>query len=164
MQMRRRQSQSAREPRRSGTATVEFAITAPLFLTLVLGLSEMSRALDVTTAMTGAVREGGRLATMDYGNKVPNGMTPNQKIIQDIRNMLSASGLPGASFTITITYAEGAKAGQTFDIANQSNYLQYFKISASVPYQSVGVIPKIMAGRNLQSSLVFRMGRTSLSD
>ena len=131
---------------------------------IVLGMVEMSRALDVSTNLTAALREGGRLATMDYENSVPAGMTINQKIVQDIRNMIKASGLPGDQVTITITHANGAQAGQNFDFSDPNNNLKYFKLTAQVNYSDVGFLSaKIMSNQKVTTSLVFRMGRTTLS-
>ena len=153
------------EDHRRGAATVEFAIVVPLFLSLVLGIVEMSRALDVSTNLTSAIREGGRLVSMDYTDSIPTGMTTNQKVIQDIRNMLKAAGIPEDKVTISITHADGASAGQDFDFDDPANKLQNFKIAASVPYADVSLFPaKIMTNQNVSAILVMRMGRGSVAE
>ncbi len=70
---------------RTGAAAVEFAIVAPIFVTLIFGVAEMGRALDVSTNMTAALREGGRLASMHHNGLVPPGMTTEEKVLLDIR-------------------------------------------------------------------------------
>lgn len=150
---------------RRGTATVEFAMVAPLFLTLVLGIAEMSRALNASQILTAALREGGRLAAMDLDGMVASGSTSEAKVISDIRNMITASGLDGSKFTITIKHAEGTKAGQDFDFDDSANYLQYFKIAAEVKYSDVSFMPaSVMTNQKLRGSIVLRMGRSSLTD
>lgn len=159
-----RKSSSQHDTNRRGTATVEFAMVAPLFMTLVLGISEMSRALDVAQNMSAALREGGRLAAMDLEGMVPNGSTAEAKVIADIRNMITASGLDGSKFTITIKHASGTKVGQDFDFDDPNNYLQYFKIQAEVDYGNISFLPgQVMVGQKLRKFIVLRMGRSSLS-
>jgi Flp pilus assembly protein TadG len=143
---------------RRGTATVEFAVIVPLFLLLVLGTWEMGTAVRASNNLTAAVREGGRLASMDFTGSLAVNQTPNQKVIQDIRAFLNASGLPGAQATITITQAEGSGAGTTFDLGDKNNYLGLFKITATIPFSSVSVFPnKIM-------EMVTRRGRVSTAN
>ncbi|QDT52839.1 TadE-like protein [Caulifigura coniformis] len=156
----RRPSSSVATNDRRGTATVEFAVIAPLFLLLVLGTWEMGTAVRASNNLTAAVREGGRLASMDFTGTVASNQTPNQKVEQDIRAFLNASGLPGALATISITHAEGANAGQTFNLANSTNYLALFKIRATIPFSSVSMFPnRIMKGTTLKAELVTRRGR-----
>ncbi|QDU41424.1 TadE-like protein [Maioricimonas rarisocia] len=156
--------EESRQQSRSGAATVEFALVAPLFLTLVLGTVEMGTAINAAQTMNAAIREGGRLATMNYEANLAPGQTPNQKVIQDIRNFLTASGIPGDEVTITITHADGASAGSTFDLADPDNYLELFQITATVPYSEVSTFPmNYMSGQTLRAALVFRMARSNLS-
>lgn len=49
---------------RKGVAAVEFALVAPVFFLLVLGLVEMGRMLMVQQSLTNAAREGCRMAVM----------------------------------------------------------------------------------------------------
>src|SRR5689334_21345201 len=95
---------------RRGAALVEFAIILPVFLSLMLGVLEIGKALEVSNLMSSAVREGGRLAAMEWEDFIASGTTPNQKVIGDIKNFLVASGVPAASITVTITSAEGSDA------------------------------------------------------
>src|SRR5436305_13070446 len=47
---------------RSAIAAVEFAVLLPLILTLVVGLWEVGRLVDLQQLLTNAAREGGRQA------------------------------------------------------------------------------------------------------
>lgn len=161
--MQRRRIPQHVDTRREGVAAVEFAIVLPLFLTLVLGILEIGRSLETSTTMYSALREAGRLATLDYSGSLPPNTTVNQKVIQDIRNFLTASGLPGDDFDVSIVHAEGASEGATFDLMDPDNELQYFKITADIEYSEISIFPfKFMAGQTLRSSLVFRMGQVKL--
>ena len=148
---------------RRGAAAVEFAVLLPLFLMLVMGTWEMGAALTAGTKMAAAVREGGRLASMDYEESLAAGQTANQKVEQDIKNFLTASGIPGSEVTVTITYADGPSAGSTFDLQDPDNYLQLFKITASVEYEEISSFPlDYMAEETISGSLVFRLGRVTM--
>ena len=161
--MNTRRTLSIRESgARRGTATVEFAVIAPIFMLLVMGTWEMGTAVKASNNLTAAVREAGRLASMDFRGSLAVNQTPNQKVEQDIRGFLNASGLPGAQATITITYADGASAGQTFDLADNNNYLALFKLKATIPFSSISMFPnKIMKSSVLKAELVNRRGRVS---
>ncbi len=156
----RRRIRTQSQHRRSGAALVEFALIAPVFLTLVLGSIEMGNALDTSNLMLSGLREGGRLATMDWKDTLPNGMTANQKVIADITNFYKAAGLPVDEMTITITAAEGSNAGNTFDLSDPDNSLQTFKLQSEVLYSNVNSSTlTYMGGQTLKASLVFRAGR-----
>lgn len=155
----------SRRTSRDGAATVEFALVAPLFMILVLGVAEMGRAIDVSTNLTAAIREGGRLASMNSADAIPVGMNANQKIIHDIRNMLIAGGINGNEVDITITHADGPNVDNPFDLQDEGNYLQLFRIKAEVAYSDVSYFPlRTMAGQNLTASIVFRLGRSELTN
>jgi hypothetical protein len=151
------------EPRR-GSATVEFAVMVPLFLMLVLGTVEMGTAIDASQTLYGALREAGRLASMDYPNIIGETPAPNAKITQDIRNFLTAAGIPGDEVTIAIIHAGGASDGQTFELSDPDNDLKLFRIEATVPYTSVSSFPlDRMGGQSLAAQLTFRKGLSGLS-
>jgi Flp pilus assembly protein TadG len=147
------------ENRRRGAALVEFAIILPVFLTLMLGILEIGKSLEVSNLMSSAVREGGRLAAMEWEDVVGENSTPNQKVIDDIKNFLAASGIPANQITVSITSAEGKDEGQTFDLSDENNKLRLFRITASVPFSAVSAFPSnFMTGQTITASLVFRTG------
>ncbi len=74
---------------------MEFALTALLFLPLILGMTEAGHAFQVSGDLCSAVREGGRTASMDLSEVTASNQTLNQKVTQDIRNFLTANGIPG---------------------------------------------------------------------
>lgn len=158
-----RSRSQGRSESRSGVAAVEFAVIAPIFMTLILGMAELSRALDVSTNLTSAVREGGRLASMHHNGVIPAGMTTEEKVMHDIRNVLKANGVNGSAATLSITHADGPKEGQNFDLDSADNYLAYFRINASVRYEDVSIFPlRVMRDETLATSIVFRLGKADL--
>jgi len=131
----------------------------PVMLVLVLGTIELGTALRAQTILQSAVREAGRLASMDWRFVVAENQTPNQKVEQDIRNFVTASGLPGDDLVISIEYAEGDDEGTTFDIADEDNDLQLLMIEIELPYTSISLFPvKHMYGKNVRASVVMRAG------
>lgn len=95
MQVMRKQSMQSviSKENRRGVAAVEFALIAPVFLALLLGMVAVRKAVHTTTVMDAALAQAGRLASMDAGLKLPAGKTLNDKIILDVRNFLRASGV-----------------------------------------------------------------------
>jgi hypothetical protein len=161
--MKRRIGQSERRQSRRGAAIVEFAIIAPVFLALTLGVIELGGALKVSNTMAAAVREGGRLASMDWDGIVPDGMTPNEKVLADIQNFMAASGIPVEAMTLEIVSEEGGDAGQPFDLSAPENHLRLFRINARLPYSAASTYPAcFMQGQDVRASLVFRNGRISM--
>ena len=148
------------QQRRDGVAAVELAMMSPFFLFLVLGILELGRGFDAGVKLTSAVREGGRLAAMDFSKLTSAGQTVNQKVESDIRNYLSASGIPGDEVTVSITHADGTNEGQTFDLEADDNYLDLFRITVEIPYEAISVFPlTYFDGKDLSASIVFRKGR-----
>lgn len=150
------------ERERRGAAAVEFAIMAPVFLILTLGSVELGYALNASNTMYGALREGGRLASQDWSTMIEPGVTANEKVIQDIKNMLTAARIPGEHVTLEIVHADGPSEGQPFDLQDPDNYLATFTIEAEIPYANVSLIPgHFLEGQSLRASISFRMGRVT---
>jgi hypothetical protein len=148
---------------RRGTAAVEFALLAPLFITLTSGTIEFGNALNRRNLLSSSLREGGRLAAMEWKDVLQSGETANQKVVQDIRNLLTANGMPGDEVEIEITHADGANEGSPFALDNPDNKLKLFRISARVEYSAVDIFPTGPLQRSeLQSSIVLRLGTSTL--
>lgn len=156
--MKKRAIQQSTQDRR-GVAAVECAVVLPMMLVLVLGLIELGTALRATTIMQSAVREAGRLASMDWRYVVDSGETPNDKVEQDIRNYVTASGLPGDDLIVRIEHAEGEQEGSDFDISDEENELGLVLIEVELPYSSISLFPvRYMGGTNIRAGVVSRAG------
>ena len=152
-----------RRQNRRGAVTVEFALIAPLFVALAMGTIQTGMAITAAQTLTTALREGGRLASMDYTRRLQSGQTINQKVIQDIKNFLSAEGINGNQVTITITAADGANAGSTFDLSNPVNELAMFKIHAVIPYSAITSVTFYPhTNQTISASIVYRKGKSTL--
>ena len=150
---------------RRGAAMVGFAIFLPIMLTLVLGTIELGSALRASNILNAAVREGGRLASMDFSDKVGDNETANQKVKRDIRNFVSAAGLDGTQVSVSIRHDGGTLDGQNFDLEDPANNLMLFRIRAVMPYSAVSAFPlNYMAGKSLRAKTVFRATRSSLAN
>ncbi|MFQ5912356.1 MAG: TadE/TadG family type IV pilus assembly protein [Nitrospinota bacterium] len=103
---RARNGHAARATR--GQALVEFALTLPLLLLLLLGVVEFARAYFTYHLITNATREGARIGiiTGKSGTDVNNA----------VQNRLSSGGLT-ATPTITVTGVDGASAGDLTTVA-----------------------------------------------
>lgn len=147
---------------RRGVAALEAAVVMPVMIILVLGTIEMGTALRAGTIMQSAVREAGRLANMKWSDHVEQGDTPNAKVERDLRNFVTASGLPGNQLTITITHADGENQGQPFDISDSDNDLEMMTIRLTLAYSEISLFPThYMDGKDVSASLTLRAGMGS---
>lgn len=103
--------------RRSGAALVELALVIPLFLTLVFGMMEMARLGMVAQQLTGAAREGCRVAVLP-------GKTASD-VSARVNAYLSGVGLPSVTPTVTPSNWTTVSAGTPITV------------SLSMPYSSV---------------------------
>lgn len=158
----RRQIVNRQQEDRRGIAAVEAAVVLPMLLILVLGLIEVGTAMRAATIMQSAVREAGRMANLNWSKHVGAGDTPNAKIERDLRNFVTASGLPGEDLVVTIEHANGTQAGQEFDLSNPDNNLELVKIRMELPYSSISLFPtRYMGGKSVSAQLVLRAGMGS---
>ena len=95
-------------PKRRGVAAVEFALVAPLFILLVMGMIEVGRGLIVQQILTNAAREGAREAVMDGATK--------SEVQTVVTNYLTASTIPGATVAVTPDPPSSAGARQAVTV------------------------------------------------
>lgn len=152
-----------KHPARRGAATVEMALVIPLFVTLAMAAIQIGIQITAAQTLTSALREGGRLASMNYTSRLQRGQTINAKIIQDIKNFLSAENIDGSQVSITITAVDGAKAGSNFDLSDPANALGMFKIRAVVPYSAISSVTFFPhSNSTISASICYRMGKNTL--
>ena len=154
--MTRRQTSKRRS--RRGAAAVEFALVAPLFVIILLGMATVGRVAKVQNDMIIAAREGARLASMDLEGLLLGGQTSNQKVIQDVRSVLTANGLPGDTATVLIADADDREI--TFDLDDPDNEFELFQVVIEMDYSDVAIIAMPgMLGFQLSTRVVFSNGR-----
>ncbi|MFK7820775.1 MAG: TadE family protein [Planctomycetaceae bacterium] len=161
--MKRHQGAQKNQERR-GAALVEFAVICPVLLSLCIGTIEIGRSMQASTILYGAVREGGRLASMDFADNVGDGETANEKVIRDIRNFITASGLPGDKVTVVIRKTAAGQGGVDFDLEDPDNNLELFRITVILKQSDISIFPvAYMHDKKLRARGVFRAARSSLS-
>jgi len=79
-----------------GATAVEFAIVAPLFLTMMVGVFELSRAMWIKASMQYAVEETSRYALVNTSFSAATLQTYAESKLSD-----AGVGTTGMSFTIT---------------------------------------------------------------
>lgn len=157
------QARTNRDRRRAGVAAVEFAVTAPVFVILIVGSISVCKMLTVTSIMAQACREGGRLAAMDWTGSLPAGTTANDKVIKDIKNFIDAAGIDSETVEVTVTHAEGSLEGTEFELGDPANYLELFRITAHKPHSSTDIFcSHLTEGRGMTASIVLRAGRSTM--
>lgn len=90
-----------RSRHRRAASAVEFAIVAPVFFLVVLGIVEFGRMVMVQQVITNAAREGARIAVLDSA-------TPG-RVTARVNDYLAAASLPNTS--VIITPGDPASAG-----------------------------------------------------
>jgi Flp pilus assembly protein TadG len=124
--------------RRRGTAAVEFALVAPLFVLLVFGMIEYGRMVMVQQLLVNAAREGARVGVLD-------GST-GTSVTTAVNNYLSPAGITTA--TITVVPSTPSSAAATAPVT----------VTVSVPFNNVSWLPSPMylGGKTLTFSAVMR--------
>ena len=133
-----RQSPSSPSPR-TGAAALEFAIVAPLFFLLVMGLFEFGRMMMVQEILTNGVREGARKAVL------PGATQSDVNTVID--NYMTSAGISGHTKSCTPDPAT-ATGGSTVTV------------TVSVPYNSVSWLPvstvRFLNNKTLTATVVMR--------
>lgn len=131
-----------RSHRRRGAALVEFAVVAPLFLTLVIAIIEFGRALMVQQILTNGSREGARRAIIEGAT-----VTEVENLVQ---NYLSNATISGATVDVNPATLDTLGFGDPVTV------------DVSIPYDSITWVPSswfFADGATLQATAVMRAER-----
>lgn len=133
--MRRR---STRFNQRRGAAAVEFAIVAPAFFLVVLGVIEFTRAMMVEELLVNAAHEGARAGVLDGAQE--------SDVDNAVNNYLSAAGISGATTTVSP------------DPPSNASYGQSVTVNVSIPYKSVSwlPVPQYLGSATLKATSIMR--------
>lgn len=129
---------------RRGAAAVEFAIIAPIFFLLILGMIEVGRGVMVQQIITNASREGARLAVLP-------GSTSSE-VTARVDDILNSSGIDSATTQIL------DENGSPID-PQSSGYGEVIKVVVTVPFSSVSWLPgsdRYLADADLTAVTVMR--------
>lgn len=122
---------------RRGAAAAEFAVVAPVFLTLTVGCIELGRAIVVQQLLTNASREGARIAGYDT-------TTSASTVTAAVNNYLTNVNISGATTAISPATPSSASDGQQISV------------TVSIPFNSVSWLPApfFLGGQTLQATSV----------
>lgn len=127
-----RLSTSPLRRRRPAIAAVQFAMIAPLLTTLLLGLWETGRAIQVSQNVSNAAREGARQAASANYTKAQVQQSVFDYLVN--ANVPMSDTIPQGSVTLantnaTITVSNLTSGGEVFD----ANQLDQMSVYVSVP-------------------------------
>jgi len=123
---------------RRGAAVVEFAVVAPVFITLVFGMIEYGRMVMVQQMLTNAAREGARMGVLDGATTAA--------VQSAVTSYLASATVSGA--TVTVSPNPPSSAG----------YGEPVSVTVTVPFSQVSWIPTPMFlnGTTLKAVSVMR--------
>ena len=127
---------------RHGAALVELALLLPLAMTLLLGVWEVGRMIEVQQAVSNAAREGGRQAA--------TGTRTVSQVQQAVLNSLANSGLSTTGATVTVTNVSSPGTDPT-----NATQLHRLRVDVAVPFANVRWIALdlfVAPGSNISSS------------
>ena len=110
---------------RTGAATVEFALVAPFFFLLILGIFEVGRGLMVRHLLTNAARLGCRAGVIEGTSTA----AINAAVAANLKAVGIASELATIQVNGNVADAAGARAGDEITV------------TVSVPVRSVTWVP-----------------------
>ena len=128
---------AVKRSRRRGAALVEFAVIAPIFLTLVGGMIELGRAIVVVQILTNASREGARIAGYDT-------TTSASTVTSAVNTYLTNESISGATTTVSPSSLSSVADGSQVSV------------TVSIPYSSVSWLPApfFLGGQTLGATTV----------
>jgi Flp pilus assembly protein TadG len=134
---RRSPRKSASRRRFRGIAAVEFAIVAPIFFLVVIGIIEIGRAMMVQQVLINASRVGARRAVMLASDE--------QAVVDAVTEYAAGVGVSGVETNVSPNPAT-ATAGEPVTV------------SVTIGFNQVSWLPTpwLMGGRNLASTSVMR--------
>jgi Flp pilus assembly protein TadG len=123
---------------RRAAAAVEFAIVAPVFFLLILGMIEYGRMVMVQQVITNASREGARQAVLDGATTA--------EVTTVVNQYLTSGSISGATVTVTPNPPTNAEFGDPVTV------------TVSIPFSQVSWLPSPMylGGKTLTATTVMR--------
>ena len=109
---------------RRGIATVEFAVVFPVIVTVLLGIWEVGRMVDVEGILYNAASVGGRTAS--------TGLNTAAQVQTAVTNYLTLAGISTANVTVTVSDLTNPGTDPTLATA-----LDQIQLSVSIPFSDV---------------------------
>jgi Flp pilus assembly protein TadG len=117
-----------------GSVAVEFALVLPVLLLIVFGIVDFGRALNAQITLTGAAREGVRLAALGYSDAA-------------IQSRVAAAAPDLSGITVTVVASCPPGAGPAADA----------QVDVSYPFKfitPIGAVASIIGGSGLGARMV----------
>lgn len=100
------------------------------------------------------------MAAMERNGLVQEGQSTNAKVEQDVRNLLTANGLPGDTADVYIVDPDNHET--PFDLDDEDNELKLFELRVELDYGSISGL-SMSEGLQISAAVVFRNGRAVLA-
>lgn len=133
-----------KESAETGAVVVEAAITLIFFFTLLLGIMEGGRFLNVQQTVTNAAREGARMAVAPITQT--STLASDGEIETEVRRFLDAARISGATITVE----------RPLVIPSNGLPMQYTRVRVSVPYRVISLAMFSMLSVNLAGEALMR--------
>jgi len=114
--------------RRDAVAAVEFAVTLPLLLLLLVGIWEVERIVQVKQIVSNAAREGARAAS--------TGTNDYDEIRTLVLNYLTNSGINNTGVAVEVKNITKDSSGTTYD-PSAATQLDRLEVTVSLPFDNV---------------------------
>ena len=125
----RRNSSHGILPARPATATVEFALIAPLVVGLLVGLLEVGRLVQINQILVNAAREGARNAS--------TGVNTYANVQTVVQNYLTNAGITNQTGLVISVYdVTQSNSGPSFNPGTAA-WLDQLQITVTLPYSNV---------------------------
>ena len=141
--------------RSRGIATVEFTIVLPVLLVLLLGVTEIGRAMLRYSALTKAVHEGARYAAAYALLGSTGAVNVDAQLLGEVRNVV-VYGNPGGTGGIVLGGLQPVQVTVT-DLGGD-----LVRVDASYPYEPIigPVLPNLGLGSTISTSFVMQASVT----
>ncbi len=125
--------------RRRAAAAVEMAVLAPLLITVLLGIWEVGRMIEVQQLVNNAAREGARKAAVGSMIDPTTGSSKNitaSDVTTTVTTYLTTNGVNTTGITVTYSNLTTPSATDPYQ-ASQSDHL---RVSVTLPFSNVRYI------------------------
>lgn len=152
-----------RTPGRRGSAVVEAAVVLPILLTMMLGVWEVGRMIQISQILDNAAREGARLAAGGYVNGTAVTTAQVQTAVQ---NYLTAAGLPSAAVSgsqVTLTCLATTPWTDPYQALPLDPYTVTVTIPAGAAFNSLrwNLLNQITSVRQLSQTVYWQSANNS---
>jgi Flp pilus assembly protein TadG len=127
-----RSPRAQRTDSRSGSAAVELAVVLPVLVTLLVGIWEVGRMVQVKQIMSNAAREGARCAAV--GSHTP------ADVDATVKAYLAGVGLNTTGYTVrvdNITQDPTPQPNSPSDDPSAANQLDRLRVTVTLPFNNV---------------------------